>query len=38
MNISAASRAAGLPVKTVRRYADIGLVAAPPRTDSGYRT
>lgn len=38
MNISAASRAAGLPVKTVRYYADIGLVSAPSRTDSGYRT
>ena len=29
MNISTASRAAGLPVKTVRYYADIGLVSAP---------
>jgi len=29
MNISAASKAAGLPVKTVRYYADIGLVEAP---------
>ena len=38
MNISAASRAAGLPVKTVRYYADIGLVSAPSRTESGYRT
>ena len=37
MNISAASRAAGLPVKTVRYYADIGLVPAAARTDSGYR-
>ena len=37
MNISAASRAAGLPVKTVRYYADIGLVSAPWRSESGYR-
>lgn len=38
MNISAASKAAGLPVKTVRYYADIGLVQAPARSDAGYRT
>ena len=38
MNISAASKAAGLPVKTVRYYADIGLVSAPFRSESGYRT
>lgn len=38
MHISAASVAAGLPVKTVRYYADIGLVSAPSRSDSGYRT
>lgn len=38
MNISAASKAAGLPVKTVRYYADIGLVSAPSRSESGYRT
>lgn len=37
MNISAASRAARLPVKTVRYYADIGLVRAVARSDSGYR-
>ena len=37
MNISAASRAAGLPVKTVRYYADIELVSAPFRSESGYR-
>ena len=37
MNISAASRAARLPVKTVRYYADIGLVPAVARSDSGYR-
>lgn len=38
MNISAASKATGLPVKTVRYYADIGLVQAPARSASGYRT
>ena len=38
MNISAASKAAGLPVKTVRYYADIGLVEAPSRSGAGYRT
>ncbi len=38
MNISAASKAAGLPVKTVRYYADINLVEAPCRSASGYRT
>lgn len=38
MNISAASKAAGLPVKTVRYYADIGLVQSPSRTNAGYRT
>jgi Cu(I)-responsive transcriptional regulator len=37
MNISKVSQAAGLPVKTVRYYADIGLVAAAQRSDSGYR-
>ena len=37
MNISAASSAAGLPVKTVRYYAEIGLVSASSRTASGYR-
>ncbi len=38
MNISAAATAAGLPVKTVRYYADIDLVAAPSRNAAGYRT
>ncbi len=38
MNISAAAIAAGLPVKTVRYYSDIGLVAASSRSASGYRT
>ena len=38
MNISAASRLCGLPVKTVRYYADIGLVGPVARTAAGYRT
>ena len=38
MRISEASRAAGLPVKTIRYYADIGLVSAASRSASGYRT
>lgn len=37
MNISEAARASGLPVKTVRYYADIGLVEASARSDAGYR-
>ena len=37
MNISKTSKEAGLPVKTVRYYANIGLVAAVQRSDSGYR-
>lgn len=38
MNISTVAKMAGLPVKTVRYYADIGLVSASERTESGYRT
>ncbi|MEO1551022.1 MAG: Cu(I)-responsive transcriptional regulator [Pseudomonadota bacterium] len=38
MNISAAAKAAGLPTKTVRYYADIGLVSPTTRSDAGYRT
>ena len=38
MHISVASKAAGLPVKTVRYYADIGLVSEPFRSESGYRS
>lgn len=38
INISAAAKTAGLPVKTVRYHADIGLVSVPERMDSGYRT
>ena len=37
MNISVAAKAARLPVRTVRYYANIGLVSAPERTRSGYR-
>ena len=37
MNISNASRASGLPVKTVRYYADVGLVEPAGRTAAGYR-
>jgi Cu(I)-responsive transcriptional regulator len=36
MKIGAAADAAGLSVKTVRYYADIGLIA-PDRSASGYR-
>ena len=38
MNISGAALSAGLPTKTVRYYADIGLVTAPSRSEAGYRT
>lgn len=37
MKISDAARRAGLPVKTVRYYADIDLVRPPGRTDNNYR-
>ena len=37
MNIGAAAQASGLPVKTVRYYADIGLVTPGGRSESGYR-
>ncbi len=38
MNIGDASKAAGLSTRTVRYYADIGLVEPRSRTGSGYRT
>ena len=38
MKISVASKVAGLPAKTVRYYADIGLVPAPARSEAGYRS
>lgn len=37
MTIGKAADAAGLPVKTVRYYADIGLVEPEGRSASGYR-
>ncbi|MCL5778450.1 Cu(I)-responsive transcriptional regulator [Limibaculum sp. FT325] len=37
MRIGDAARASGLPVKTVRYYADIGLVAPSGRGGNGYR-
>jgi len=37
MVIGDAARAAGLPTKTVRYYAEIGLVAPAGRTAAGYR-
>jgi len=37
MNIGTVSRAAEMPVKTVRYYADIGLVKPNGRTENGYR-
>lgn len=36
-NIGEAARAADLPTKTVRYYADVGLVAPRARSGSGYR-
>ncbi|MEO1746286.1 MAG: Cu(I)-responsive transcriptional regulator [Pseudomonadota bacterium] len=38
MNISQAAKRAELPTKTVRYYADIGLVAPNARSEAGYRT
>ncbi len=38
VNISTAAKKAGLPVKTVHYYADTGLVSAPSRSETGYRT
>ena len=37
MKISEAAKSVGLPTKTVRYYADIGLVTPASRTDAGYR-
>tara|TARA_B000000477_G_scaffold66166_1_gene55426 strand:+ start:140 stop:523 length:384 start_codon:yes stop_codon:yes gene_type:complete len=37
MNIGEAANQAGLPVKTVRYYSDIGLVLPSHRSTSGYR-
>tara|TARA_R110002167_G_scaffold38412_6_gene119625 strand:- start:418 stop:831 length:414 start_codon:yes stop_codon:yes gene_type:complete len=37
MTIGTISRLSGLSAKTIRYYEEIGLVAAPSRTDAGYR-
>jgi len=37
MRIGEAANAAGLPVKTVRYYADIGLIEPSTRAENGYR-
>ncbi|HSF94717.1 MAG TPA: Cu(I)-responsive transcriptional regulator [Thermohalobaculum sp.] len=37
MNIGTAARESGLPTKTVRYYADIGLVDPQGRSGNGYR-
>ena len=37
MNISEAAKKVGLPTKTVRYYADIGLVVPVSRNERGYR-
>ena len=37
MNIGKAANQAGLPTRTVRYYADIGLVLPSSRTQTGYR-
>lgn len=37
MNIGQAATASGVPAKTIRYYEEIGLIAAPARTASGYR-
>ncbi|MEM9473425.1 MAG: Cu(I)-responsive transcriptional regulator [Pseudomonadota bacterium] len=37
MNIGTIAKKADLPIKTVRYYADIGLVSPSGRSDAGYR-
>jgi MerR family copper efflux transcriptional regulator len=37
MNIGMASDASGVSQRMIRHYEKIGLIAAPPRRDSGYR-
>jgi Cu(I)-responsive transcriptional regulator len=37
MNIGMATEASGVSQRMIRHYEKIGLIAAPPRRDSGYR-